>query len=277
MHTRLPAPCTEEPSEVRAVDYWFWESERVWHLAHRHKFFADVRQSDPPLIPARRSGLAVDLRLCLPCKKQSSHFIGPFPIQRQVNEVTYQLQLPSMYRIHPTFHVSLLKPFSPSPTGRTEPDAPPTPEFLEEAAVYQVRDILDSRRCNTRLEYLVNWEGYGPEKRSWVARDDILDPLHLEEFHRNRPNCPAPRGRSHHRVRASGAAPGGGGNVRESKSLQSPQSLQSSAPTFTRSQSPEFWFPAPVPCNQNTIQKHAPSSHSLSVLPFTFLNQAWPH
>ncbi len=135
--------------------------------------------------------------------------------------------------------------------------------------VYQVRDILDSRRCNTRLEYLVDWEGYGPEKRSWVARDDILDPLHLEEFHRNRPNCPAPRGRPGHRVRASGAAPGGGGNVRESQSLQSPQS---SAPTFTRSQSPEFWFPAPVPCNQNTNQKHAPSS-----LPFTLLNQAWPH
>ncbi len=117
------------------------------------------------------------------------------------------------------------------------------------------------------VSYLVDWEGYGPEERSWVARDDILDPLLLEELQRNRPT---PRGHGRH-VRASRAAPGGGGNVRES------QSPQSSAPTFKRSQSPEFWFPAPIPCNQDTSQKPAPSSHSLSGLPFTFLNQAWPY
>ncbi len=32
-----------------------------------------------------------------------------------------------------------------------------------------------------------------------------------------------------------------------------------------------------VPCNQDTSQKHTPSNHSLSGLPFTFLNQAWPY
>ncbi len=84
-------------------------------------------------------------------------------------------------------------------------------EFLEEATVYQVRDILDSRRRSPRLEYLLDWE-----ERSWVARDDILDPLLLEEFHRNHPNRPAPRGHGRLRVRASGATPGVGCNVRVS-------------------------------------------------------------
>ncbi len=36
----------------------------------------------------------------------------------------------------------------------------------------------------------------------------------------------------------------------------------------------EFCFPAPVTCNQDTIQKHAPSSHSLSGLPFATLNRS---
>ncbi len=52
-------------------------------------------------------------------------------------------------------------------------------------------------------------------------------------------------------------------------SLQSPQSP---ATTIIRSQSPEFWFPTLVTCNQDTIQKHAPSSHSLSGLPLTTPN-----
>ncbi len=82
----------------------------------------------------------------------------------------------------------------------------------------------------------MDWGGYGPEEKILLARDDILDPLLLKEFHRNHPNRPAPRGRGYPRrhVRASGAAPGGGGNVKESRSLQS------LAPTFKRSQSPEF-------------------------------------
>ncbi len=107
-------------------------------------------------VPSWRKGMAVHLCLRLPCKKLSPRYIGPFEIQRQINEVTYQLQLPPRYRIHPTFHVSLLKPFSPSAPGPTTPDEPPPPEILDQPSIYQVRDILDSWRWGGRLEYLVD-------------------------------------------------------------------------------------------------------------------------
>ncbi len=242
-------PWTGEPSEVPAVDHWFRASERVWDSAHihlqravrRHKDFADVQRAPTPLYhPGDRVWLSTrDIRLRLPCKKLSLHYIGPFKIQRQINEVTYRLQLPPRYRIHPTFHVSLLKPCS-SPTP--DQHEPPPPEILDQPSVYQVRNIMDSQRRGGQLEYLVDCEGYGPEEQSWVARDDILDPMLLQEFHNTHPNRPAPRGRGCplRCVRASGAAPGGGGSVRESQSQSSPPT------TITRSQSPEFWSPAPA-------------------------------
>ncbi|KAL0151898.1 hypothetical protein M9458_052790 [Cirrhinus mrigala] len=212
-------PWTEEPSNVPAVDYWFRESERVWDSAHhhlqravrQHKHFADIRRRPAPNYqPGEQVWLSTrDLRLRLPCRKLSPRYIGPFTILRRINDVTVQLQLPPRYRIHPTFHVSLLKPFHPSATEHPGAEVePPPPEVLDTPSIYTVHDILDSRRRGGHLKYLVDWEGYRPEERSWVARDDILDPSLLLDFHREHPDRPAPRGRGRprRRVRASGAA-----------------------------------------------------------------------
>ncbi|XP_016347329.1 uncharacterized protein LOC107692676 [Sinocyclocheilus anshuiensis] len=90
-----------------------------------------------------------DIRLRLPCKKLSPRFVGPFTILEQVNSVTYKLQLPSPYIIHPTFHVSLLKPHHEPVSLPTEPgqtEEPPLPLILDEGSVYKVKEILQSRR-----------------------------------------------------------------------------------------------------------------------------------
>ncbi|KAI2657473.1 Transposon Tf2-11 polyprotein [Labeo rohita] len=161
-------PWLEEPSNVPAVDHWFRESERVWDSAHHHlqravrrnKHFADARRR---IAPRYQPGDLVwlptrDLRL--PCRKLSPHYIGPFKILRQINDVTFQLQLPPRYRIHPTFHVSLLKPFFPSATETPGTEAePPPPEVLDQPSIYTVHKILDSRRRGGHLEYLIDWEG----------------------------------------------------------------------------------------------------------------------
>ncbi|KAI2645188.1 Transposon Tf2-11 polyprotein [Labeo rohita] len=152
-----------------------------------------------------------------------------------------QLQLPPRYRIHPTFHVSLLKPCYPSATEQPGAEVePPPPEILEPPSIYTVHEILGSRCRGGRLEYLVDWEGYCPEERSWVSRDDILDPTLLSDFHRDHPDQPAPRGRGRprRRVRASGAARGGGGSVRHSPLPPSSDTPPVAPPT--RSLSPEF-------------------------------------
>ncbi len=92
--------------------------------------------------------------------------MGPFKILRQITPVSFRLDLPADYRISPTFHVSLLKPAG-GPEGErfleevVDESTPPIIVDGEEA--YQVREILDSRRRGWVLQYLVDWEGYGPD------------------------------------------------------------------------------------------------------------------
>ena len=47
----------------------------------------------------------------LPSRKLFWKYIGPFTVSKRVNDAAYTLELPKAWKAHPTFHVSLLKPY----------------------------------------------------------------------------------------------------------------------------------------------------------------------
>ncbi|KAL0185639.1 hypothetical protein M9458_017309, partial [Cirrhinus mrigala] len=211
-------PWTGEPSSLPALDHWLQRSEETWNQGHVHLQRAVrslVEQADRHRRrnPAYESGQWVwlstkNLRLQQSCRKLNPRYVGPFKIIRQITPVSFRLALPAQYKISPTFHVSLLKP-AVAPGGQRDQNEAATPEapplIIDGEEAYQVREILDSRRRGPVLQYLIDWEGYGPEERSWVNARDILDPTLTETYHREHPEKPAPRPRGRPRRRGGGS------------------------------------------------------------------------
>uniref|UniRef100_A0A8C5MC00 Gypsy retrotransposon integrase-like protein 1 n=1 Tax=Leptobrachium leishanense TaxID=445787 RepID=A0A8C5MC00_9ANUR len=130
-----------------------------------------------------------NIRLSCPSKKLGPKFIGPYIVQRILSPVTVRLKLPRTVRLHPVFHVSLLKPWTP-PLGPSV--TPPPPTLVDGESEYEIESILDSRYRGRRLEYLLHWKGYGPEERSWELASDVHAPRLLRSFHRSHPDKPGP-------------------------------------------------------------------------------------
>ena len=120
-------------------------------------------------------------------RKFAPRWTGPFKVSALVGPegkpaVAVRLALPDKWRIHPVFHVSLIKHYHSD--GRARPAPPPL--FYDEhgQAVWEVSCLLDERTNpdTGTHEFKVRWKGYGPHEDSWSTEADILDKSLITEF-----------------------------------------------------------------------------------------------
>ncbi|XP_055368310.1 uncharacterized protein LOC129604712 [Betta splendens] len=178
---------------------WLRARRTMLQAQDRYKKAADHKRTPGPVYKVGdQVWLSTrDLRLQAQSRKLTPKFIGPYTISRIINPVSVRLSLPRTMKIHSTFHIRRLKPFRSCPmVPHHQPPTPP--QVIDGGPAYTVRDLRDCRRRGRGFQYLVDWEGYGPDEHSWVPARDILDKSLIREFHAAHPEAPSPEGMGRH-------------------------------------------------------------------------------
>jgi hypothetical protein len=174
-------PIIIKPAQVPSAAEWMaalekgqCEARRCMQAAQqRQKGYYDDGRRDVRFAVGEEVLLnAKNLRLKLDgvsCSKFLPKYVGPFPIHRVVREgAAYELKLLAHMKVHPVFHVSLLRPFRRDPIpGRVQPPPPPTLCEEDGQPYYEIETIVSHRDTAGKRLCLVAWKGYGPAHNSW--------------------------------------------------------------------------------------------------------------
>jgi len=138
-----------------------------------------------------------------PSKKLSPKLYGPFKIIEAKGQRAFKLEISPTWKIHPTFHVSLLEPYRTSVRqGREQP--PREPEEIDGDLEWEVERIVKSeiisytRRVRGRnkrmreLRYFVKWKGCSEDENTWEPPEGLDNAQKLiEGFHEENPDMPS--------------------------------------------------------------------------------------
>lgn len=104
--------------------------------------------------------------------KLAAKYYGPYEVLEKIGPVAYKLALPNTSKVHPVFHMSLLKRARgplPQPTELPEhytADSPPIP-----VAILDRQMVRRGRVAATKV--LVHWSGTSPADATWEFLQDL--------------------------------------------------------------------------------------------------------
>ena len=84
--------------------------------------------------------------------------------------MTYQLQLPTTWKIHNVFHVVLLRQYKETEVYGANFQLPP-PELINGEELYEIESIMKHRKRGRGYQYYVKWKGYPISEAMWEPED----------------------------------------------------------------------------------------------------------
>ena len=119
------------------------------HIAKaKQKHYADQRSTPKQFNVGERVMLSTqNLKLLnQPSKKFRSRYIGPYKIIEKISSQAFKLDLPSTMKVHPVFHISLLKEFnSLSPETEIPDNIPSLNDMIYGDDTFFVHSIIDHK------------------------------------------------------------------------------------------------------------------------------------
>lgn len=103
-----------------------------------------------------------------PFPKLAFKFFGPYEVLSKIGTVAYKVRLPDTSLIHPVFHVSQLKPFTPKYVA--ESDDLPVPIALDSAEVFPERILerrLSRKGDKAHLQVRIKWTSIPESSSTW--------------------------------------------------------------------------------------------------------------
>jgi hypothetical protein len=167
-------------------------------------FYDAKRQADPDYKPGDKVYLSgKNLTTHRPAKKFEDRRYGPFKVKRKVGAISYELELPTSWKVHPVFNTVFLRPWTPPYAQHQHAVTPPPPDVVDGVNVYEVGEILRVKywgRARKRLRYFVRWKDYPKEEWTWEPREWLEGAEEaIEEFYKKYPERPreelGPRGK----------------------------------------------------------------------------------
>ena len=114
-------------------------------------------------------------------KKLQMKRTGPFEIKEVISCTVFHLCIPSLWKVHPVFHASLLTSYK--ETSEHGPNFLRLPlDLIDGEEEYEVKVVLRHRGRPGHCTFLIRWKGYSAAEDTWEPERNLgnAQPLIME-------------------------------------------------------------------------------------------------